>query len=463
MVKKKQKKLSEEELKHSARGHSIKEGIFAAASGSFGERYVSPFAIALNASNSMVALLSSVAGLLGPLSQTFSSSRLMEKYSRKRIVLRSVFWAALAWIPFIILALLFYKGIVLSFLPMVLMFLYALHIVLIHIPSPAWFSWMGDLVDRKHRGRFFSKRNLILGFITVIVAFLASFILDYFEKNEWAMYGFMILFFFAFLSKIISWKFLNVQYEPKLKLQKGHYFSFFQFLKEAPKNNFGRFSIFRAVLSIANSLSAPLMAVYLLRYLGFNYRTYMVVTLASAVYTFMVLELWGKFSDKYGNYRTLKITSMFIPLIPLLWIISPSPIFMILVPALIGGIAWTGFNLAASNFIYDNVSQQKRGLAISYYNLLMGLGIFTGAGIGAILIKYLNTSFIEPLFFIFILSTILRFIVVIFGVRKIGEVRTTKKFKGIKSVEDVFLKHAKPTLMEEFHEIIHIKKYLTMK
>ena len=227
--KKKEKKVSEEELKHKARKYSIKEGIFAAANSSFGDRYVSPFAIAINASNSMVALLSSIAGLLGPLSQTFSSSRLMEKYSRKKIVLKSVFWAAFTWLPFIILAFMFYKGIVLEFLPMVLMFIYAIHIILISIPSPAWFSWMGDLVNKKHRGRFFSKRNLILGFVTVVVALLSSFILDYFKKNEWAMYGFIVLFFFAFLSKIISWKFLKVQYEPKLKLQKGHYFSFFQF------------------------------------------------------------------------------------------------------------------------------------------------------------------------------------------------------------------------------------------
>ena len=463
MVKKKEKEISEEKLKHKARGHSIKEGIFAAGSSSFGERYVSPFAIAINASNSMVAMLSSIAGLLGPLSQTFSSSRLMEKYSRKRIVLRSVFWASLAWFPFIILAFMFYKGIVLNFLPMVLMFIYAIHTTLLNLPSPAWFSWMGDLVDKKHRGRFFSKRNLILGFITFGVALLSSFLLDYFKKNEWAMYGFMILFFFAFISKIISWKFLKVQYEPKLKLQKGHYFSFFQFLKEAPKNNFGRFSIFRALLSVANNISAPLMAVYLLRYLEFSYKTYIIVTLASAVYTFLVLELWGKFSDKYGNYRTLKITSLLIPFIPLLWILSPSPIYMVLVPAAIGGIGWTGFNLAAGNFIYDNVGQQKRGLAVSYYNLLMGIGIFIGAAIGAILIKYLNTNFIEPLFFIFLLSFVLRFIVVLFGMHKIKEVRRTKKFKGAKSIEDVFLKHAKPTLVEEFHEIIHIKKYLTMK
>ncbi len=457
------KEREEEKLKKAARGHSIKEGIFASASSSFGDRFIAPLAIAINTSNSMVALLSSIAGLLGPVSQTFSSSKLMGKYSRRKIVLSSVFFHGLMWFSFLIIAGLFYKGIAISFLPILLLFSYAIYIIIASITTPAWFSWMGDLVDEKHRGRFFSKRNLILGFISVVVALASSFFLDYFKNNDWTMYGFMILFALAFFTKIISWKFLKAQYEPKLKIKKRDYFTFGQFLREAPKNNFGRFSIYRATLSLANSISAPLIAVYLLRYLEFNYTTYMFVILAGAVFTFMTMELWGKFSDKYGNYRTIKITSILIPFVPLAWILHPSVIYLLIVPGLIGGVAWAGFNLAAGNLIYDNVRQSKRGLAVSYYNLLMGIGIFIGAAIGAFLIKYLNTSWIEPLFLIFIISFIVRSLVVIFGIRKIKEIRKTRKYKGFKSIEDIFLKEAKPTLIEEVHEIMHIRKYINMK
>ena len=70
--KKRPTKLSVKELRHQARRHSIKEGIFASAKGSFGDYYIAPFAIAINASNSLVALLSSVSGFLGPLTQIFS-------------------------------------------------------------------------------------------------------------------------------------------------------------------------------------------------------------------------------------------------------------------------------------------------------------------------------------------------------------------------------------------------------
>ncbi|MFC1682573.1 hypothetical protein ACFL0X_03065, partial [Nanoarchaeota archaeon] len=164
----------EVELKRVARRHSIKEGIFASARSSFGERYVAPFAIAINASNSMVAMLSSITGLLGPLSQTFGS-KLIEKYSRKKIVLRSVFIESLMWLPFILVAILFYKGLVVNLLPLILLLSFSFLTIISNIGHPAWFSWMGDIVSEKYRGRWFSKRNLLISFVSIVLAVSAAF------------------------------------------------------------------------------------------------------------------------------------------------------------------------------------------------------------------------------------------------------------------------------------------------
>ncbi len=177
------KKTSVKELKHKARRLSIKEGMFAAASGSFGDRFISPFAIAINSSNSAVAMLSSVAGLLGPLTQIFGS-RLIEKHSRRKIILKTVLIESLIWIPLAIMAFLFYKGILITFLPFLLLVIYAIYIMAAYLGGPAWFSWMGDLVDKEYRGRWFSKRNLLTGFVSITLALLASFFLNYFKNNN---------------------------------------------------------------------------------------------------------------------------------------------------------------------------------------------------------------------------------------------------------------------------------------
>jgi MFS family permease len=442
-----------------ARDHSIKEGIFAAAHSAFGTSYVSPFAIAINSSNSMVALLSSISGLLGPISQ-LTSPKLLKKNSRKKLLSKAILIESLMWIPFIFTAILFYQGILIGYLPFFLLAFFAISTIAINIGIPAWYSWIGDLVDDKHRGRWFAKRNLIIGFVIATLTIISSFFLDYFKKQELAMFGFAILFFLAFIFRMLAYGAIKTQYEPKLLRTKKKASSFFKFVIDAPKTNFGRFAIFKALLTFTASISAPLLAVYLLRHLEFSYTTYMIVTMAGTLFSLFVIELWGKFSDKYGNYRTLILTSIAIPTIPILWILIPSPIYMILVPALIGGIAWAGFNLSATNFFYDNVTAEKRSTKISYYNLLNGIGIFLGASLGAFLIGVIKTSFIEPIILIFIIGSILRMIVVFIFLPKIKEIRKTKKFDSKRVLKHIIFKEAKPTISEEVHEIMSIKKYL---
>src|SRR3989339_89093 len=198
------------------------------------------------------------------------------------------------------------------------------------------------------------------------------------------------------------------------------------------------------------------------RYLQFIYSIYMAITLSLTLFSLFVLGLWGKFADLYGNYRVLCITTIFIPTIPILYILSPSPIYLILIPSLIGGISWAGFDLVARNFVYDNVRRENRGLIVSYYNLLIGIGTFLGAGLGAFLIKFLTVSFIEPIVLIFILDSLLRMAVVFYWVPKIKEVKETKKLSRRK-IKNLLFKQTKPILMEEVQQIMSIKEYMEKK
>lgn len=450
------------ELKHQARRDSIKEGMFATIKGSLFDSYISPFAIAINSSNSLIAMMSSFTGLLGPISQLFSS-RLMEKYSRKKIVVSSVLLECLSILPIIIIAFLFYKGIITQFLPLILLITFSIYVILANISGPAWFSWMGDIIDEEYRGRWFAKRNLILGFISVILAIGASFFLDIFKQRNWEMQGFIVLFLVSFLGRWISKEIFKKQYEPKIELKEGYYFSFFQFISKAQENNFGRFTLFRTFLSFAGSIFAPFLAVYLLKDLEFSYTIYMIIIFSTTIFSLITMELWGKFADEYGNYKTILLTSLIIPIIPILWFLNESPIYLILVPSLIGGIAWAGFNLSSGNFIYDNVSIPRRGLIISYFNLLNGIGIFLGAGLGAILVKIIPPTSINPLFWIFLVSAILRMIIVFIWIPKIKEVRKISQFKGRESLSNIILKQAKPAIIEGVYDLISIKKYFTSK
>lgn len=446
------------ELRHKARRLSIKEGCFTSIKTSLGDYYITPFAIAINSSNFLIGMISSISGLVGPISQWFSS-RLIEKYKRKKIILTATFYETLTWIPLILIAFLFYKGILTSLLPLLLLLFFSLYVIIANITSPAWFSWTGDLVDEDYRGKWFSKRNFILGFVSIIFTIIAAFFLDFLKKQGQIIFGFIILFFIAMIVRFISRSYFKKTYEPKLKLKKGDYFSFWQFIKKAPKNNFGRYVLFRTLMDFTVCIASPFFTVYMLRNLNFSYVTFMLVTLSQIFFGLLAMKQWGKFADKYGNYEVMKLTILFIAIYPILWLISPSPIYLILSPALIGGIAWAGFNLAAGNFIYDSVSPQKRGLALSYYNLLNGIGVFLGAGLGAILVKTLTITFMDKLLFIFLISSFARFASGLIMLPYVKEVRKTEKFNSKKAIESLIPKRIKVPIFEGTYELLIKKEF----
>jgi MFS family permease len=451
----------QKELKHKSRRLSIKEGIFASGKLSFGDNYISPFAIAANATNSQIAMLSSISGILGPISQMFSS-RLMEKHSRKKIVTKMVFIESLMWIPFILLALALFYGFKSTSIPVLILISFGIYVITLNIAHPAWFSWMGDIVDETYRGRWFSKRNRIIGFVTIILTLFAAFFLDFMVNKGLTMIGFSLLFVLAMYSRLKSWKIFHNQYEPELKLKEGYYFSYYHFLINSKNNNLGRFTIFRSVYSIAMFISSPLITVYLLRNLQLSYLIYTIIILSILLFSTLSLGVWGKFADRYGNYRILLITSILLSFYPISWMMNTSTLYLILIPPIIGGIASGGFNLASGSFIYDNSTSEKRGLVISYVNVTNGIGIAIGSLIGAFLIKYLSVS-IPTIFAIFILSSLFMILVTFAWIPEIKEARKTESFNGRQAFNNLILKGVKPTIIEEVHDFIAIKQYLREK
>lgn len=411
---------------------SIKEGAAASVMSGFGDSYITPYALALNANNVQIGFLGSIAGLLGPLSQ-IKGSRLMENNPRKKIFVTGVTFQALMWIPILLLTLLLNKNILTPYLPIFLIIFYSIYAIAGSIGGPAWFSLLGEVVPEKIRGKYFGKRNTISGVVALTATLLGAFLLDLFKTKGFLLLAFSILFSIAAVFRLISANFLRKHYEPKIELKKGYYFSFFQFLKKAPKNNFGRFVIFTTLIYFSAQIAGPFFAVYMLKDLGFEkmpngYIIYTLINISATVFSLLTMQIWGKFSDKYGNLTILKICSYLLPLIPILWIFSPSPIYLILVPQVVSGIAWAGFNLGASNFIYDTVTVQRRGICVAYFNLMNGIGIFVGGILGGFLAHILQISFMNILLFIFLISGVARLITAVIFLPTLKEVKIVKKF-----------------------------------
>ncbi|MDP2947855.1 MAG: MFS transporter [Nanoarchaeota archaeon] len=440
---------------------SLKEGAASSISSGLGFSYIAPFAIAMNATSGQIGILNGLINFLPTVAQ-LKASKLIEKFSVKKIVIGGVTTQAFLWILVFLTIFGFYFK--LPAMIWVFIFFASLLYVVNAFIYPAWFLWMGLLVPEKKRGGYFSKRNLITGLFGLIAMLAAAFFLDGMElfgaKKEqvffYTLAGFGVLFLLALLFRIISLKFFKKTYEPKIKIRKKDYFSYWQFLKRAPQTSFGRFTIFKSFFSIAIGISAPFFELYLLRDLGFSYTWTMMVVVSGTFFQLIFLPLLGKVSDRFGNAKLTKISSGLIFTVPILWMLSyyiSDPIliraYLLIIPSVVNGFAWAGYNLATTNYIYDSVRKEKRGFCSSYMNATVGLSLFIGAVIGTI-IAWHGVSFINTILFIFLVSAILRFIVYIIAMRYIEEVRPVKKFSSM-----YLIREFKP-----LHEVIREVSYV---
>jgi MFS family permease len=246
-------------------------------------------------------------------------------------------------------------------------------------------------------------------------------------------YGFALLFLTAAIARAISRAYMKKQYEPKLKIKGESYFSFWQFIKKCPTNNYGRFAIFIGLINLSTMIAGPFFAPYMLIQLKFNYITFTLISLViSAVATLITMPLWGRFLDKYGCVTTMRVTVWAIPIIPLLWLVSPSPYWLVLVQ-IISGVAWAGFNLSSGTFTYQAVTKERMNLCVAYSSIFNGIAIFLGATIGGLLAS-LNISFMNIFLFVFFVSGIIRMLVIILLFPLIREVRPVKSKPFLKLI-----------------------------
>ncbi|MBI4336155.1 MAG: MFS transporter [Candidatus Omnitrophica bacterium] len=408
--------------------YSYIEGGFASVMMGLRETFIIPFAVSLGAATSQVGLVSSIPNLLASLAQ-IKSADVTEKFrGRKKVISPSIFIHALMLLPIALIPFALKEGRIKA-----LIFFYTLHLGFGNFAFPPWSSLISEYIPMGKRGKFFGFRNKILGFVAVVSSFLGGFLLSRLQKSN-VFFGYGLIFLTALMARIISWHYINKMYEPAFKTREDSVFTFFEFVANIRRSNFTKFVFYVASMTFSVFLASPFFPVYMLRDIRMSYPTYTLVTMAATITILLAMDRWGKTADVFGNIKVLRICSFFIPIIPVLWLFSSNTFYLILVQ-IFAGFFWSGFNLAASNFIYDTVSPPKRTRCIAYFNVINGSAIFLGAITGGYCARFLPAPFGWRLLTLFLISGVMRMAVALFSF-SLKEVRPVKKASGFKLLQE---------------------------
>ena len=403
---------------------SVLDGAAYSAMAGLTQNYITPFALALKATTAQIGLLASVPNFTMALSQLAAPDLSKRAGSRKGLILPVVFMHALMWLPILLVPYVFPAPRVWWLIGFI-----TLSGVLGSIANPAWGSMMADLVPVEVRGRYFSFRGRIAGLIALVFSFIAGGILQLLTGNGFV--GFVIIFAGAMLFRLLSLYFLSGMYEPPISYGKESRESLLHIVRHLGSSNLGRFILYVALINFATNIAGPFFAVYMLRDLKFNYVTYMLIIAFNAIANLIFLGFWGRRADRAGNIKVIRVTSLLLPIVPLVWLAS-SNMYYLMGAEILSGFAWSGFNLAIVNFSYDASEPENRTKYLALFNSITLIASCLGALTGGFIAPHLPVFLGYKLRTLFTISGILRALVVISLLRFIFEVRDVPKISFVR-------------------------------
>lgn len=406
---------------------SFKDGIFAAFMAGVTDHYATPAALFLGATVQQVGLITALPNLFSSLSQFFSVKVIYWVGGRVKLLMRLVFSQAS-----LIFCIAMLPVLEISNRVELLLILLILAAVCGGLAGPAWGSLMSDYVPAKMRGRYFGWRSRTVGTVTVGSILASGLLLNFFHEISYGT-GFWIIFSLAAVARYVSAYFLGRMDEPPHKKDPASDFTFLMFLRRFRESNFLKFVVFSGSLTFATYMAAPFFAVFMLRDLQLSYATYMALQVCSSLAALIALPLWGKHADLVGNVRVLRLSSFLAALIPVFWLFSDNPAYLMLVQ-IFSGFSWSGVTLSAGNFIYDAVTPQKRVRCIAYFNVINGIALFLGSSLGGYFASRLPPLFGHRLLALFALSCLCRLSFYLLLSRSFREVRTTREV----SIQELF-------------------------
>lgn len=395
--------------------YSIIDGIswsvmFALTSGVF----LIGFALFLGATPFQIGLISSLP-FLANAAQIIGAYFVESTGQKKKISITTALVNRFLWIPIILTPFLIFPY---SKAIWIVIILFSLSSIFGAISGVAWLSWTSTIVPKNILGKFFSKRNAYIGFVTVIIGLLGGLFLDYWGINQLnLLHAFAVIFSIAVVFGLLSVFYQRLIQEIPVKAEHVTFKKFVGLVRMPYKDeNFRKFVRFGLIWGFALGIVGPFFIVYQLDILELNYMMIVALNTLFIVSGIISLSKWGDVVDRYGAKPVLAISSFIVSLYPLFFLFVTKQNFMLLVPInILAGIAWSGVDFASAQILLRISPYYNKSVYFSSFAAASGIALGIAPILGGFLVGIFE-SISLPLVFItlsgihiiFLLSGILR-------------------------------------------------------
>jgi MFS family permease len=293
----------------------------------------------------------------------------------------------------------------------------ALSALFIAMNNTAWLSWLGDLIPPRLRGRYFGRRNMVIAAVGMTVPLAGSALIDTWksEFNPQAPGGFLIVFCVGIICGLAA---LVVQWRmPEMPLVPRQGAPFFSRLSIPLRDvNFRRFICFHLCWGWSVNLAAPFFAVYMLKDLQLSYTFVTALASLTALTNMVGMRFWGQMTDRFSAKPVSLLGGLGAAFLPGIWLATTviSPWVVLPLVHVLGGFAWSAFNLNVNTLLLALAPTRERSIYLSVYAALTGLTAAAAPIVGGLLGRVLQSgavplpSWLDAYLFLFALSCLLR-------------------------------------------------------
>ena len=340
-----------------------------------------------------IGIITSVPSLAGAL-QILTAYLADTAPSQKRLVIRYAFYSRL---PFVAIAFLPFLG---DAAPRLQLFagLLILSAVLGSFAGPAFLAWLSALVPPDYRGRYFGRRNMILGLVSAASALPPAIFLDQAVKYQRfsealafaVLYGLGALFLFLSL-----WALRKMPEPPRTPAERKGLRGFWAFYREPFRTpNFRALLGFNTFLVFGQMFAGQFFTVYMLEQIRMPYLMVQVAGLIAALFSSLAMPLWGYLADKFGNKPLLVLSMWGVVFLPYLWFLTDPDRYLwsvgvILFIQVLAGTLWAGVGLTQFNLNVAVAPSEQRaiymGALSAIVSLMGGLAAFASGALMEVL------------------------------------------------------------------------------
>ncbi len=394
--------------------YGFRDGACQAVTQGSGEQYLSAFALLLHASPFQLSVLSALPQLIGTGAQLVSVKLLQWIPNRKALISSGTIGQAFAWIPIVLLPLLFPQ-----WGPWLVVGGAAAYFACAHFTTPAWNSLIADWLDQHERGVYFARRAQIIAGLSFFALCGAGWVLSLWQHSPAAWWGFVLIFSVAGSARILSVLALSPVQDVHPTAHREALQGFRGFVRQSATKDFHRFLLFSGLIHASALIAGPFFVLYFLQDIHLSYFGYGGWLAAGLLGQLLTLQAWGQFGDRFGNKALLSFTGFTVPFLPMLYLVSTNLAFLLTVN-FFGGVIWAGLALGLQNYMFDSVRPEDRAKATALYSTVNAVGWSVGALLGSWLVERVPPRIewagvvLQPasnLPFVFFLSGVLRLLV----------------------------------------------------